>query len=345
MEFTEKTIGQILKGLAEKYPDATAVKYTDRDFHLTWKQLDELTDKLAKGLMALGIEKDDKVAIWATNVPEWHLTLFAAVKIGAVLVTVNTNYKIFEMEYLLKQSDTKALVMTGGFRDSDYVKIINELLPGLSSSDGGNVNDKRFPELKQVLFAGKNPPQGMLSFWDLTDLGGGVSDSEYAARVNGLTCHDVINMQYTSGTTGFPKGVMLTHYNILNNGVATGDAMRLTEKDKICICVPLFHCFGLVLATMSAITHAVAMIPVDFFGAVPVMKAIESERCTVVHGVPTMFISMLEHPDFKKYNLSSLRTGIMAGSPCPIKVMQQVADEMYMKDIIIVFGQTESSPG
>lgn len=332
-------------GLAEKYPDATAIKYTDRDFHLTWKQLDELTDKLAKGLLALGVGKDDKVAIWATNVPEWHLTLFAAVKIGAVLVTVNTNYKIFELEYLLKQSDTKVLVMTGGFKDSDYIKTVNELLPELASSKDGDVDNKKFPELKNVLFAGKTAPQGMGSFWDLVDLGGKVSDAEYLKLVSGLNCHDVINMQYTSGTTGFPKGVMLTHYNILNNGLATGDAMKLTEKDRICICVPLFHCFGLVLATMSAITHAVAMIPVDFFGAVPVMNAISMEKCTVIHGVPTMFIAILEHADFKKYDLSSLRTGIMAGSPCPIKVMQQVADEMYMKDIIIVFGQTESSPG
>ncbi|MDR3215872.1 MAG: AMP-binding protein [Clostridiaceae bacterium] len=345
MEFTEKTIGQTLLGLAEKYPDATAIKYTDRDFHLTWKQLDELTDKLAKGLLALGVGKDDKVAIWATNVPEWHLTLFAAVKIGAVLVTVNTNYKIFELEYLLKQSDTKVLVMTGGFKDSDYIKTVNELLPELASSKDGDVDNKKFPELKNVLFAGKTAPQGMGSFWDLVDLGGKVSDAEYLKLVSGLNCHDVINMQYTSGTTGFPKGVMLTHYNILNNGLATGDAMKLTEKDRICICVPLFHCFGLVLATMSAITHAVAMIPVDFFGAVPVMNAISMEKCTVIHGVPTMFIAILEHADFKKYDLSSLRTGIMAGSPCPIKVMQQVADEMYMKDIIIVFGQTESSPG
>lgn len=345
MEMINKTLGDVIRGLAHDYPERQAVKFTTRDYERTWREFDEETDKVAKGLMALGVKKGDKVAIWATNIPEWHLTLFGAAKCGAILVTVNTNYKVFELEYLLTQSDTKVLVMMGGFKDSNYVDIVNKLVPDLQSAKDGKVSPKNLPFLDRIVYAGEGTPDGMLNFKDLIKLSEKTSDEEYAARTATLDPHDVTNMQYTSGTTGFPKGVMLTHYNIINNGKTIGDGMALTPDDKLCICVPLFHCFGLVLATMSCITHGSTMVPVEAYSPVTVMKALSSEHCTAVHGVPTMFIAMLEHPTFDQFDFSSMRTGIMAGSPCPIEVMKKVVDKMNMKDIVIVFGQTEASPG
>lgn len=345
MKFIDKTLGQVINELAQKSPDREAVKYSTRDFRRTWKEFDEETDRVAKALMALGIKKGDKVAIWATNIPEWLLTLFGSAKCGAVLVTVNTNYKVFELEYLLSQSDTRLLVMMGGFKGNDYVNTVNTLIPSLSGAEQGFVKTKKLPYLERIVFAGANTPSGMLGFEDMLKLADRVSDDELKARQAELDPHDVINMQYTSGTTGFPKGVMLTHFNILNNGRTIGDGMALGPDDRLCIVVPFFHCFGLVLAVMACITHGSAMVPVEAYSPVPVMNAISSERCTAVHGVPTMFIGMLEHPAFDQFDFSSLRTGIMAGSPCPIEVMKKVVEKMNMKDIVIVFGQTEASPG
>lgn len=339
-----KTIGQVVSELAANYPNDIAVKYNDRDFQMTWSELNAEAEAIAKGWLKLGIKKGDHVAIWATNIPEWLLTLFSTAKIGAVLVTVNTNYKSFELEYLLRQSDTKALVLMDGFKDADYIKIINEVCSELPTANEGNIESDKFPYLKHILYAGAKMPQGMLNFSKLKEMGKDISDSQLKEVMDGLDCQDVINMQYTSGTTGFPKGVMLTHYNILNNGKTIGDGMKFTKEDKLCITVPLFHCFGLVLAVMACITHATCMVPVEYFQPVKVMKACSEENCTALHGVPTMFIAILEHPEFQKYKFN-LRTGIMAGSPCPIKVMQQVIDEMGMKDIVIVYGQTEASPG
>ncbi len=344
-ELMNITLGELMEDLAKKYPDRCAVKYTDRDFCHTWKSFNEEIDRVAKGFVKMGIQKGDKVAIWATNVPEWMLTLYAAAKIGAILVTVNTAYKVFELEYLLRQSDSKALVMIDGFKDADYVAIVNELCPTLKNCAPGEYKDPKLPFLQHIVHVGKERVPGMYQWEDVKAMGEQVSDEEYQKAKEGLDCHDVINMQYTSGTTGFPKGVMLTHYNIINNGKCIGDGMAFTPDDKLCICVPFFHCFGLVLAMMACITHATTMVPIDAYSPVKVMNALQSERCTAVHGVPTMFIAMLEHPDFAKYDFSSLRTGIMAGSPCPVKVMQQVVDEMNMKDIVIVYGQTEASPG
>lgn len=345
MEMIEKTLGDVIRDLAKKYPDKQAIKYTTNPYERTWREFDEETDKVAKGLMAIGVKKGDKVAIWANNIPEWLLTLFGAAKCGAVLVTVNTNYKVFELEYLLTQSDTKVLVMMGGFKDANYVDIVRTLVPELKDAKDGEVNPKNIPFLKRIVFAGESTPDGMMNFNTLIKKSVEVSDEEFAKRTAELDTHDVVNMQYTSGTTGFPKGVMLTHYNILNNGKTIGDGMAFTPDDKLCIVVPLFHCFGLVLATMACITHATTLVPVERFSPVPVMNAISTEHCTAVHGVPTMFIAMLEHPNFDQFDFSSLRTGIMAGSPCPIEVMKKVVDKMYMKDIVIVFGQTEASPG
>ena len=345
MQTIEKTLGQIINELARDIPDKTAVKYTTRDYCRTWREFDEETDKVAKGLMSLGVQKGDKVAIWATNIPEWLLTLFGAAKCGAILVTVNTNYKVFELEYLLTQSDTKVLVMMGGFKDSNYVDIVNTLIPELKNSKDGKVSHPSLPFLERVVFAGDHTPDGMLNFASLIKAGEAFDDEKFRERERSLDPHEVINMQYTSGTTGFPKGVMLTHYNIVNNGKTIGDGMAFTRDDKLCICVPFFHCFGLVLAVMACITHGTSMVPVEAYSPVPVMNAISTERCTAVHGVPTMFIAMLENTAFDQFDFSCLRTGIMAGSPCPIEVMRKVVEKMNMRDIVIVFGQTEASPG
>lgn len=344
MEFIENTLGGVLDGLSKHNPNGWAVRYTDRNYFRTWKELNDEADLIARGMMSLGVKKGDHVAIWATNTPEWILTLFAAAKIGAVLVTVNTNFKIFELEYLLRQSDTKLLVMIGGFKNNDYVATVNELLPELKTTSD-EIESEHLPFLKRVVFAGKETPEGMLNFEDLKILGGDFPAEIYEENKKTLNTHDVVNMQYTSGTTGFPKGVMLTHYNILNNGKTIGDGMKFTKNDKLCITVPFFHCFGLVLAMMACITHGTTMVPVERYSPVPVMNAISVEKCTAVHGVPTMFIAMLEHAQFNNFDFSSLRTGIMAGSPCPIEVMKKVIDKMNMREIVIVFGQTEASPG
>lgn len=343
-QMINKTVGQMLDDAAEKYPDREAVKYNDRPYRRTWSEFRDECDRAAKGFLAMGIHKGDHVAIWATNVPEWLITLFATAKIGAILVTVNTNYKRVELEYLLQQSDTKALVMVGNFKSNDYIETLNIVCPHLKDSRPGELSEPNFPFLKSVIFIGDKQVPGTLPFDEIYRMGETIDDAEYRKLENSLDPQDVINMQYTSGTTGFPKGVMLTHFNIVNNGRAIGDCMKFTENDKLCITVPLFHCFGLVLGVMACLTHCTSMVPVEFYRPTLVMKAIDEEGCTAVHGVPTMFIAMLEHEDFHKYHFSKLRTGIMAGSPCPEKVMRKVIDEMGMKEITITYGETEASP-
>lgn len=340
----EITVGSLLDDMAKRYPNHDCALYTDRPFRKTYSEFNQLCNKVAKSFLKMGIKKGDHIAIWATNVPEWLVTLFASAKIGAVLVTVNTNYKVFELEYLLKQSDTNTLVLIDGFKDSNYIQIINELCPELKNSEPGNFHSEKLPYLKNVISVSSEKHPGMFSWDDIIEFGRDISDEELYNISNSLDCHDVINMQYTSGTTGFPKGVMLTHYNIINNGMCIGDCMHFTYADKLCIPVPFFHCFGLVLAIMACVTHGTTMVPIDYYSPIKVMNAIQSEGCTAVHGVPTMYIAMLEHPDFGKFDFSSLRTGIMSGSPCPIKVMEAVVEKMNMKDITIPYGQTEASP-
>lgn len=346
----EITFGDLLNMLEEKYPDGLCVKYCDRDYTRTFAEFNREVEKAAKGFLALGVGKGDHIAVWATNIPEWLITFFAAAKIGAVLVTVNTDYKIFEAEYLLRQSDTKAIVLADGCKDSNYMEIINKLVPSLAGHDKSReIEAPALPRLKRVIYAGTKDetPCGMIRFNELYNLGEKTNEAEFQKLAASLDPHDVINMQYTSGTTGFPKGVMLTHYNIINNGKNIGDRMRFTPDDKLCICVPFFHCFGMVLSITACVTHASAMIPVayDYFPALDVLNALQNEGCTAFHGVPTMFINLLENPDFKKYNLSKLRTGIMAGSVCPEKVMRDAAEYMNMKQITSVYGLTEASPG
>lgn len=338
------TLGDLLSKVAKKYPDENAVTYNDRDYTRSWKEFNEEVERVAKGFLRIGVKKGDHVAIWATNIPEWLLTLFASAKIGAVLVTVNTNYKVFELEYLLKQSDTKVLVMNKGFKDANYIDIVNELCPTLKDSKVNEYEDENLPFLKSVVIVGDETPAGMMNFKDLLEPSSEEIDKQFEEITRSIDPHDVVNMQYTSGTTGFPKGVMLTHYNIINNGLSIGDNMNYTHKDRLCIVVPFFHCFGLVLAVMACITHATSMVPVEVFHSIPVMDAITQQKCTSFYGVPTMYIAILENEKFNEYDFSCLRTGIMAGSPCPVKVMKQVVDKMHMHEITICYGQTEASP-
>jgi fatty-acyl-CoA synthase len=342
---TDETLGELLEKRAKEFPDVDAVVYVDRDYRLTWKELNEQVDIIAKGLMALGMKKGDKLAIWATNVPHWVSVMFAVAKIGGILLTINTNYKSSEIDYILRQSETEHLMMINGYRDTDYVNTIYELIPELKIQSRDNFHTNKYPHLKKVIFLGPEKHRGMYSMAELMSLSSQTSDEEFEERKKSLSCHDVVNMQYTSGTTGFPKGVMLTHVNISTCGFWTGENMNYSEKDKICIPVPLFHCFGCVLAVMSAFNHGSTMVILEQYDPVVVMTSIEQEKCTAVYGVPTMFIAVLEHKLFSKFDFSSLRTGIMAGSPCPIKTMNDVVNKMNASELTIVYGLTESSPG
>ena len=342
----EITMGDMLDEIAARFPDRDAVVYTDRPYRRSWTEFRDECNVVARGLMALGVQRGDKVAIWAHNHEQWLLNMFATAKIGAIMVTVNTAYRNFEVEYLLRQSDSMTLILEDGHHDIDYPQIMNELNPELKNMKPGESQFQQFPFLKNLIYFGKREtPAGMFRWDDLYTLAEQVSEEERAARQASLDIHDVINMQYTSGTTGYPKGVMLTHYNLVNNGKSIGDYMAFTEQDRLCITVPFFHCFGMVLAITASLTHGTCMVPVDEFHALKVMEAIETENCTAVHGVPTMFIAMLEHPEFSRFTFAHMRTGIMAGSPCPVKVMQEVVDKMHMREITIVYGQTEASPG
>ena len=338
------TVGSLLDEIACRYPDNEALVYHERGLRYTYRQFNDACRLLAKGLLRLGIKKGDNISIWAYNVPEWVLLQFASAKIGAILVTVNTSYKSAELEYILSQSDSTSLFMVGSFKESDYVDVLSGVVPELATSQPGALSSPKLPFLKNVIFIGSETPAGMLNFDSIIKLGEGVPDAELAAVEATLNCHETINMQYTSGTTGFPKGVMLTHSNIVNNGFNIGECMKFSEKDRLCIPVPFFHCFGCVLAVMASVTHGTTMVPVEIFDPLKVLQTIEKEKCTAVHGVPTMFIAELEHPEFSTFDLTTLRTGIMAGSNCPIEVMKKVNSDMHASEITIAYGQTESSP-
>ena len=339
------TFSQLLDRMAEEFPDQYAFRYTTLDYTRTYAQFREDVDEFARALIALGVKRGDHVAIWATNVPQWYITFWATTKIGAVLVTVNTAYKIHEAEYLLRQSDTHTLVMIDGYKDSDYVGIIKELCPELAEHEAGKpLHSRRLPFLRNIITVDSQQP-GCLTWEQALSFAQQVPIEAVWQRAAMVNRHDVANMQYTSGTTGFPKGVMLTHYNIVNNGKNIGDCMDLSTADRMMIQVPMFHCFGMVLAMTACVTHGVTMSPLPYFSPRPALACINKEKITCFHGVPTMFIALLEHEDFDKTDFSYMRTGIMAGSPCPVKVMQDVVDKMHMSQITIVYGQTEASPG
>ncbi len=338
------TVGGLLDDMARSYPDNDALVYPERGLRYSYQQFNDVCRKVAKGLLRLGVKKGDNVAIWAYNVPEWVILQFATAKIGAILVTVNTSYKSSELEYILKQSDSTTLFMVNSFKDTDYVATINSVVPELQTAQFGDLSSEKLPFLKNVIFIGDETPNGMLNFDRIIERGQDVSDVVLGAIEATHNCHETINMQYTSGTTGFPKGVMLTHYNIVNNGFNIGECMKFSEKDRLCIPVPFFHCFGCVLGVMACVTHGSTMVPVEIFDPQTVLRTIEAEKCTAVHGVPTMFIAELEHPEFLNFDLSTLRSGIMAGSPCPVEVMKKVVSQMNASEITIAYGQTESSP-
>ncbi len=340
----EKTFSQVLDRMVEEFPDQYAFKFTTLDYTRTYSEFRDDVDEFAKTLIALGVKPRDKVAIWATNVPAWFITFWATVKIGAILVTVNTAYKIHEAEYLFRQSDTHTIVMIDGYRDSNYSQIVAELCPELETAVPGKpLHCKRLPFLRNVITVGFRQ-KGCLTWEESLQYANQVTQEELQRRAAAVDIHDVCNMQYTSGTTGFPKGVMLTHYNVVNNGKAIGDCMDLSTADRMMIQVPMFHCFGMVLAMTASMTHGTTLHPLPYFSPKSSLACINNEHVTAFHGVPTMFIAMLEHEDFDKTDFSYMRTGIMAGSPCPIKVMEDVIEKMHMPEICITYGQTEASP-
>ena len=344
-DVVDLTFPQVLDRMVEEFPDQYCFKYTTLDYTRTYAEFKRDVDAFAKSLIALGVKRGDKVAIWATNVPAWFITFWATTEIGAVLVTVNTAYKIHEAEYLLRQSDTHTLVMVEGYRDSDYAGIMRSLCPEIETATPGKpLHCRRLPFLRNIITVGFRMP-GCLTWEEAAPYAERVGAEELRRRIAAVRIHDVANMQYTSGTTGFPKGVMLTHHNVVNNGKYIGDHMDLSTADRMMIQVPMFHCFGMVLSMTASMTHGTTMCPLPYFSPKSALACIRQEHITTFNGVPTMFIAMMEHEDFAKTDFSYIRTGIMAGSNCPAELMRRAADVMNMKQIVSVYGQTEASPG
>lgn len=344
IQLSDRTMGDWLEYWAKETPNREYIIYSDRNLRFTWEKFNERVDDMAKGLISIGVTRGSNVGIWAQNVPDWLTFLYATAKIGAVAVTVNTSYRLEELDYLMKNSDMHTLCMTDGVPGSYYTDIIYELIPELKTTQRGKLRSKRYPELKNVIYIGQEKYRGMFNTAEILLLGKNVLDNEFSRLRSLTTSQDVVNMQYTSGTTGFPKGVMLTHHNIINNGYLTGIHMNFSSDDKCCVCVPLFHCFGVVLATMCCLTHGSTQVMVERFDPLITLVSIHKERCTVLHGVPTMFIAMLNHSMFSLFDMTSLRTGIMAGALCPEELMKEVNEKMYM-DLTSVYGMTETSPG
>ena len=339
----EITFGTLLDQTAAKYPDKDALVNVQRGQRFTYLELKKECDQAAKAFIKMGVKKGDHIAIWGTNVNEWVLTFFAAAKIGAVVVTVNTNYRSHELKYLLEQSDTMTLFLIEEYRDNHYIDTIYDICPELKNSLPGQGHCAQLPNLKNLVLLEDKNFSGIFNWHDFMNLGSDISDAELALAQAACQPEDVINIQYTSGTTGFPKGVMLTHNNVINNAYYVGACQNYTDQERLCIPVPFFHCFGLTMSITVCVAYGAAMVPTEQFKSEWVLEAIEKEKCTALQGVPTMWIALLEQPDFKKYDISSLRTGIMAGSPCPQEVMQRVVDTMA-PEVTIAYGQTESSP-
>ena len=351
-----KCIGQVLDDSAGAHPDNDALVVRHQRKRYSYAQLRDEVYRAARGFLALGIRRGDRVGIWATNCAEWVMTQFAAAKVGAILVNINPANRSVELEYALHQSQCQTLVMVGGFRDSDYVKVIREICPESERSKFGELRSSRLPELRRLIFIGANTPaaaeqepgavpSGMLGWSELLQMGDGVPVEQLVEREASLNFDDPANIQYTSGTTGLPKGATLSHHNIVNNGMLVAHAMGITHRDRLCAPVPLYHCFGTVMSSMvCAVTGATMVLPAPYFDADATLKAVAEERCTALHGVPTMFIAELEHAEFSRFDLTSLRTGIMAGSPCPIEIMRRVVAQMHCSDMTIAYGLTEASP-
>jgi len=339
------TIGDMFDRTATRYADNEALVSRHQNLRYTYRQLQREVDRAARALIALGVEKGQRVGIWAPNCAEWTITQFATSKLGAILVNINPSYRLNEVQYALRQSGCTWLVTAPRFKTSDYTGMIHELTPELAGSQPGALKSANFPNLRGVVRLGEEPSPGMLGWSALLALAERVGADELARRQRQQEFDDPINIQFTSGTTGYPKGATLSHHNILNNGYFTTELLRFTDRDRLLIPVPLYHCFGMVMGNLGCVTHGATMIyPSDGFDATAVLEAAQAERATALYGVPTMFIAELNHPDFARYDLSTLRTGIMAGSPCPVEVMKQVTSLMNMRDVAIAYGMTETSP-
>jgi fatty-acyl-CoA synthase len=343
--YLDVRVGELLARLAKDYPQQEALVYPDRGLRYDFSQLEWMTRQTARGLLSLGIERGERVALWATNIPEWVVLQFALAKIGAVLVTVNTSLRAAELEYLLKQSEAATLITVGGFRDVDYVATIYDIIPELRGSQENALHTMRLPHLRRVIYIGDEHPGGMIRYDSLLVRSESVGEDCLDAHLAAQDLDDVINMQYTSGTTGFPKGVMLTHRNIVNNGYWLGEALGFTPRDRLCVPVPFFHCFGCVIGVLGAYTHAVPIVPLESFEPLRVLQLVAAERCTALYGVPTMFIAELEQLNYHSYDMSSLRTGVMAGALCPEPLMRKVMERMNLTEMTIAYGLTEASPG
>lgn len=340
------TIGEVLQRTAGRHPENEALVVKHQSVRYTYREFQEIVRRAARGLMELGVEKGDRVAIWATNYAEWVITQFATAYVGAILVNINPAYRVYELEYALKQSETQTLLLIKGFRDSDYVSMLYDVCPEARRARPGELKSEKLPYLRNLIFIGEEEkPAGMLGWADLMAMGDEVSDEALDERAASLGFDDPINIQYTSGTTGFPKGALLTHHNIVNNALFIGQSMNVTARDRICIPVPFYHCFGMVLGNMVCVVNGATMvIPAEYFDPLATLETVHQERCTALYGVPTMFIAELEHPEFERFDLRCLRTGIMAGSPCPIELMKKVVERMHCREMTIAYGLTEASP-
>ncbi|CAN5237623.1 AMP-binding protein [soil metagenome] len=339
------TIGEHFDQVVRRWPDREALVVNHQNIRWTYRELKSEADAFAAGLVALGLEPGDRVGIWSPNCAQWVITQFATAQAGLILVNINPAYQLTELEYALKKVECRALVTARGFKNSDYLGMLRKLAPEIESCSPGKLRAAKLPSLSTVIVIGDEAVPGMLTFAGAAGMGSARDRAEAIERGSKLQFDDPINIQFTSGTTGSPKGATLTHHNILNNGYFIGEAMRLTDQDRICIPVPLYHCFGMVLGNLACVTHGSAMIyPSEAFDPVAVLETVARERCTGLYGVPTMFIGELDHPRFKEFDLSSLRTGIMAGSPCPIEVMKRVVRDMHMSEVTIGYGMTETSP-
>ncbi|MEP7186935.1 MAG: AMP-binding protein [Rhodanobacter sp.] len=339
------TIGTLLNRVTATYPERPALVARAQNVRMTYRQFHTEVERVAAGLLALGLERGDRIGIWAPNRAEWVLLQFAAPKVGLILVNINPAYRTHELEYSLNKVGCRALVLPRRFKTSQYLTILAELAPELASCAPGQLRAARLPALREVILLDEQAEPGTHSWQQMATLGAGAALERLHALEPTLNFDDAVNIQFTSGTTGAPKGATLTHHNIVNNGWFIGEAMRLTEHDKLCIPVPFYHCFGMVLGNLACVTHGACMvIPGEGFDALTTLQCVAEERCTALHGVPTMFIAELEHPRFAEFDLSSLRTGIMAGSPCPAEVMRRVVSEMHMSEVTIAYGMTETSP-
>ena len=340
-----QTIGDAFDQAVEQWGDKEAVVVRHQDIRWSYRELGEAVDAFAAGLLALDLQPGDRVGIWSPNNIEWLITQFATAKAGLILVNINPAYRKAELSYTLTKVACKALILASEFKSSDYIDMLNDIAPGIQKSGNGPLNLAELPDLRSLIVISDKPVAGMIRFDDIAAMAPVDAAGQLLSRAQASQPDDAINIQFTSGTTGLPKGATLTHFNVLNNGYFSGQAMALGSQDCLCIPVPLYHCFGMVLGVLACVTHGASMVfPSEAFEPGAVLEAVSEEHCTALHGVPTMFIAVLEHPDFKTFDLSKLRTGIMAGAPCPIEIMRKVISEMNMGEVTIAYGMTETSP-